>query len=137
MTRRANRRRRRPSDFGILVVAVTTLIVLVGAGLSWAANRGGSAAKPSLAAAPASTTPVAKLHIIRPAVQLRAKGNTEFRTAREGATLRQGDVLRTDAAGFVEVEYADGSLTRLGPSTEFSIARLTEERGGRQTRGSI
>ncbi|MET0420328.1 MAG: FecR domain-containing protein [Acidimicrobiia bacterium] len=120
-----------------MVVAVTTLIVLVGAGLWWAADRGGSAAEPSLAAAQASTTPLAKLHIIRPAVELRAKGNTEFRAARDGATLRQGDALRTDAAGFVEVEYADGSLTRLGPSTEFSIARLTEERGGRQTRGSI
>ena len=38
--------------------------------------------------------------------------------------LERGSEIRTDEQGFVELEYADGSRTRLGPGTLASIERL-------------
>ena len=49
--------------------------------------------------------------------------------------LEQGDSIQTDDAGRAEINYTDGSLTRLSSSTEFTITKLTDKRGGRQTAG--
>ena len=70
-------------------------------------------------------------------MSIRASGKSKFVAAKDGQVLRQGDSLKTDAAGKAEIDYTDGSLTRLGSSTEFTITKLTNKQGGRQTEGTI
>jgi hypothetical protein len=48
-----------------------------------------------------------------------------------------GDGVRTDATGFAEVAYADGSLTRLDVETEFEVVALTDEAGSPVTRTAL
>ena len=80
---------------------------------------------------------LARLEIKAPNVEILKKGSTAFVAAKDGQRLKQGDALRTDTAGLAEVAYTDGSLTRLGPSTEFAITRLTSKKGARQTQGTL
>ena len=87
-----------------------------------------------------TTTPapaLANLKVQAAAVTVKASGKTKFVAAKDGQALRQGDAVKTDAAGKAEIDYTDGSLTRLGSSTEFTITKLTNDRGGRQTEGTI
>lgn len=51
--------------------------------------------------------------------------------------LKQGDTVKTDATGLAEIDYTDGSITRLANSTVFTISKLTNEKGGRQTQGTL
>ena len=44
---------------------------------------------------------------------------------------------RPTSAGRAEINYTDGSLTRLAPSTEYTITKLTDKQGGRQTQGTL
>ncbi len=104
--------------------------------LAFAATPAGAKAKPKTT----TTTPapaLATLKVLAPAVTIKASGKSTFVAAKDGQALRQGDSLKTDAAGKAEIDYSDGSLTRLGSSTEFTITKLTSERGGRQTEGTI
>ncbi|MEX1006572.1 MAG: FecR family protein [Acidimicrobiia bacterium] len=101
-------------------------------------------ASPALAAKPAkpkqatsTATVLATLTIRTPNVAVKAKGKPSYKAGKNGQTLRQGDALRTDVAGLAEISYTDGSYTRLGPSTEFSISKLTNKQGARQTQGSL
>jgi LPXTG-motif cell wall-anchored protein len=86
----------------------------------------------------AAAKPVlAKLTIRNPSVEVKKKGKKSYKPGKDGQTLRQGDALRTNAAGIAEIDYTDGSYTRLGAGTEFAITKLTNKRGGRQTQGSL
>jgi hypothetical protein len=87
----------------------------------------------------ANTTAVtlATLKPQAPLVQVKAKGKKSFKAAKSGQGLKQGDEIRTDAQGKAEINYIDGSLTRLGPSTDFTLSKLTNKRGGRQTQGTL
>jgi hypothetical protein len=80
---------------------------------------------------------LATLNVQADGVQVKAKGASGFVAAREGQSLKQGDALRTDGTGRAEIAYTDGSLTRLGASTEFSITKLTDKKGARQTQGTL
>lgn len=80
---------------------------------------------------------LATLKIRADGVQVKVKGTSGFTAAKEGQSLKQGDALKTDASGRAEIAYTDGSLTRLGESTEFSISRLTDKQGARQTQGTL
>ncbi len=86
---------------------------------------------------PAATTTLANLKITEDSVTIKQKGASDFVTAKDGQTLKQGDTIKTDAAGRAEIDYTDGSLTRLAGSTVFTISKLTNERGGRQTQGTL
>ena len=80
---------------------------------------------------------LATLKIRASGVEVKPKGASSYVTAKEGQALKQGDALRTDATGRAEIAYTDGSLTRLGVSTEFSITKLTDKKGARQTQGTL
>jgi hypothetical protein len=80
---------------------------------------------------------LANLKIQAAAVTVKPSGKAKYVAAKDGQVLHQGDAIKTDAAGKAEIDYTDGSLTRLGSSTEFTITKLTNERGGRQTEGTI
>ena len=95
------------------------------------------AAKPRQATATTNAV-LATLTIRTPNVDIKGKKQTTFAKGASGQVLRQGDTLRTDAtAGLAEISYTDGSYTRLGPNTEFSITKLSENQGVRQTQGTL
>jgi hypothetical protein len=97
-----------------------------------------AAKKPKATTTTAAAKPVlATLTIRNASVEVKKKGKSSYKPGKNGQTLRQGDALRTDAAGIAEINYTDGSYTRLGASTQFSITKLTNKRGGRQTQGSL
>jgi hypothetical protein len=89
------------------------------------------------ASAASAAEPLAKLKITADSVQIKQKGKSAFVDAKNGMALKQGDTLKTDAPGRAEIDYSDGSITRLGASTVFTISKLTNERGGRQTQGIL
>ena len=122
----------------VTVVAVMTVAVpwdgragVALAGHGWAKRHG----KPKSNTASAAV--LATLKVQSPEVTIKVKGKAAYTAAKDGQVLRQGDALKTDADGKAEIDYTDGSLTRLGPSTEFKISKLTNKRGGRQTEGTL
>ena len=105
--------------------------------LVFSAGALAAAATPTKAKPTSKQLPtLATLKIQQAKVSIAHKGK-KFAIAKNGQVLRQGDSLRTDAAGKAEIDYTDGSLTRLGPSTVFTITKLTNKRGGRQTQGTL
>jgi hypothetical protein len=88
-------------------------------------------------AAKTGDKPLATLKITSDGVTVKKKGAADYAGAKDGQTLSQGDSIKTDASGTAEIDYSDGSLTRLSPATIFSLTKLTSERGGRQTQGTL
>jgi FecR-like protein len=84
-----------------------------------------------------SKAALATLKVQTAQVTIKKKGKSSYVAAKDGQTLEQGDSLKTDTTGTAEIDYTDGSLTRLGNSTEFTITKLTDKRGGRQTQGTL
>ncbi|MET0628446.1 MAG: FecR family protein [Acidimicrobiia bacterium] len=84
-----------------------------------------------------AATPLANLKITEANVSIKQKGASDFVAAKDDQALKQGDTIKTDADGRAEIAYTDGSLTRLAGSTVFTISKLTSERGGRQTQGTL
>ena len=80
---------------------------------------------------------LASLKITADQVSIKTKGASDFVAAKDGQALHQGDTIKTDASGRAQIDYTDGSLTRLGASTVFTISKLTNQRGGRQTQGTL
>ncbi len=52
------------------------------------------------------------------------RGNGAFETGQDGASLREGDTVRTGSDGRASIEYFDGSLTRLDFDTSFTLVTL-------------
>jgi FecR protein len=73
---------------------------------------------------PATAKEFATLHPIEGEVDVQRGGDGQFRPGSEGATLREGDVVRTGPDGRAEIEYFDGSLTRLDQGTTFVLKEL-------------
>jgi hypothetical protein len=85
----------------------------------------------------ASGSALAHLKITADNVTIKQKGKTSFAAAKDGMALKQGDTIKTDETGRAEIDYTDGSLTRLAGSTVFTISVLTDDKGGRQTQGTL
>ena len=100
------------------------------------AAGGAVGATPAVKAASGGAA-LANLKVTDPQVSIKQKGKSAFVTAKDGQALHQGDSIKTDAAGRAEIDYTDGSLTRLAGSTVFTLTKLTNERGGRQTQGTL
>jgi len=82
-------------------------------------------------------TALATLKVQAQQVTIKKKGKKSFVAAKNGQALQQGDSITTDTAGKAEIDYSDGSLTRLGTSTQFKLTKLTSKQGGRQTQGTL
>jgi hypothetical protein len=116
-----NHSRRGTRAFALLVVGV-----LAAGALTLAAPAAGAA-----------TETLAKLKVTADNVQIKQKGKSSFVAAKNGMALKQGDTIKTDSTGLAEIDYTDGSLTRLANSTVFTISVLTDDKGGRQTQGTL
>jgi FecR-like protein len=66
----------------------------------------------------------ATLHFLQGTVDV-ARGEGPFGPGSDGQTLQAGDTVRTGADGRAEIEYFDGSLTRLDGATTFTLHELS------------
>jgi hypothetical protein len=114
-----NHTRRAAGALSLLVVAVLAVSVAIVAAPAGAASS------------------LATLKVTADNVQIKQKGKSGFVDAKNGMALKQGDTVKTDTDGRAEIDYTDGSLTRLAGSTVFTISKLTDERGARQTQGTL
>ncbi|MGH2724087.1 MAG: Ig-like domain-containing protein [Actinomycetota bacterium] len=92
-----------------------------------------------LSAGPATSKQFATLDVLAGSVDVRSAGQSDFRGATDGATLKEGDTVRTADDGRAEIEYFDGSITRLDYDTTFAIeelASLPDEPGSKVIRGA-
>jgi hypothetical protein len=86
-----------------------------------------------LTAGPAQSRQFATFHLQEGTVEIQRAGEGDFAAAAEGQTLREGDVIRTGPDGRAEIEYFDGSITRLDFNTTFTIVALTDDAEGGST----
>jgi hypothetical protein len=80
---------------------------------------------------------LARLDVLRPAVEVRREGSKKFLPGHDGQRLHRGDTIRTNAQGQAEIDYTDDSFTRLDVSTTFTIKHLTDKQGDRRVEGSV
>src|SRR5919108_896618 len=80
-----------------------------------------------LTAGPAQSRQFATFHLQEGTVEIQRAGQGAFDEAAEGQTLREGDVIRTGLDGRAEIEYFDGSITRLDYNTTFTIVALEDQ----------
>ncbi len=128
---RATRRRRGRAGLAAGVVGALVL----GATAALAASAGASVTNGT--ATGAAKEPVAKLAISADTVEIKRKDADDFKKAKDGASLREGDTVRTDATGHAEIQYGDDAYTRLDVDTTFRIDSLTDDQGNRQVQGSL
>jgi len=79
----------------------------------------------------------ATLRVTADTVSVKAKGEDDFKKAKDGDEVHAGDTVRTDATGKAEIEYGDDAYTRLDSNTTFKITKLTDDEGNRQVEGTI
>lgn len=83
---------------------------------------GGEDAGPAAATrGPAAAT----LQVRDEAAQRRPEATSTFARAADGEELSIGDTVRTNGTGFVQVDYRDGSLTRLDSNAELTLTALS------------
>ena len=117
---------------GRSVVITLGIVAVLAAGVAPAA----AAKRPSQDTS-SQADPIAKLVVEHTNVEVRRDGKRAFRPAEDGASLHEGDTVRTDATGRATVQYTDKSFTRLDVNTEFTIVELTDDDGTRHTDGSL
>ena len=67
---------------------------------------------------------VARLAVLDPSVNVQPRAATGFAPASTGRSLSIGDAVRTDSRGRAQIDYAEGSLTRLDRDTTFVVEKL-------------
>lgn len=70
-------------------------------------------------------------------VFLQRRGSGDFVNAAARLDVAQGDVIRTNETGKAELNYFDGSLTRLGANTLFRVIALTDKVGERSVKTQL
>ena len=122
---------RRHSNRGTRTLSVAFVGLLALGGIAAVSTAAGAATKRE------TSTALANLKVTADNVQIKQKGKTSFVDAKDGQALKQGDTIKTDADGLAEIDYTDGSLTRLAHSTVFTLSKLTNDKGARQTQGTL
>src|SRR5262245_36701897 len=72
----------------------------------------------------ASAKQIATLHLIGGTVDVQKGGSGAFQPIAEGASVHEGDTVRTGPTGRAPAVYFDGSLTRLDYDTTFTLVTL-------------
>jgi LPXTG-motif cell wall-anchored protein len=128
---RGSVRTKRAGRAALCIVAAVVCLAAVAAP-AWGAS---SSTTTTTTTRPGSA--LATLKIRDGGVEYKAARATSYSQAKDGQALKQGDGLKTDAKGLAEINYSDGSYTRLGADTEFTITTLTDKQGARQTKGTL
>lgn len=83
----------------------------------------GCGSSPSPKAGPAAT---ASLQVRLVAASVEKAGTTTFGAGHTGQSLAAGDTVSTDASGFAEIDYPDGSLARLDANSSLTVTSLSD-----------
>jgi hypothetical protein len=78
----------------------------------------------------------AQLKIRDEAARVRERAGA-FAPASDGQDLAVGDTVRTNGTGFVQVDYPDGSLTRLDSNAEFTLVDLSTTDKAQRVTGKL
>lgn len=70
-------------------------------------------------------------------VDVRTKRGAKFAEISKTKAVRVGNLVRTDDTGLAQVDYGDGSYTRLDHNTKFQIKKLTDDAGDRQVKTTL
>ena len=97
---------------------------LLVAGVIIAVLAGAAAIVLVLSSGPAQADQFATLRVLEAPVDVRSADEGVARPATDGQSLSKGDVVATGPGGRAEIEYFDGSRTRLEPGTEFIVQEL-------------
>jgi hypothetical protein len=108
-----------------LTVAITAALTLLAAGCS---SGGGSS--------DAGDGGLAELQVLSTDVQVRTP-DTTFESAESGRELGQGDEVRTDATGFAEVVFFDGSWQRIESGATLTLTELVDIEGSQVVRTGL
>ncbi|HUQ40215.1 MAG TPA: FecR domain-containing protein [Acidimicrobiales bacterium] len=84
-----------------------------------------------------SATGAVKLKVIKETVSMKAAGASGFTRATTGQVVAPRAAFKTDATGVGQFNFWDGSLTRIGPSTEYSLNVLSRNGGQRSVEGKL
>lgn len=68
----------------------------------------------------------ARLNIIAGDAQIMEKGSKNWTPAKDGTSLNEGDSVKTLDKSRAEIVFFEGSVTRLGPSTEVTIEKTAQ-----------
>lgn len=71
---------------------------------------------------------LARLAVIDHSVSVQGRAAASFATGATGDALAAGDTIRTDDDGRAQLDYAEGSLTRLDRNTTFVVTKLASAR---------
>ncbi len=96
-----------------VLVLVTTVLVVASCSSGHASSAGGSGDDAS-----------ATLQVLSTDVTVQPDGAAAPSAGTSGESMSVGDTVRTDPAGFAEIGFFDGSLTRVDHSAEFTIVDL-------------
>jgi len=116
--------RRGTAIIASLAVAASFSIAAIGAPAG-AAVLGQSAAK------------TGTLTVEAPGVTLLKKGQSKFVKGKTNQKIKTGDTVQTDATGFAEIGFPDGSITRLDNNTVFTLEKLSTQTGAREVEGTV
>ena len=100
--------------------------------LSIAAGGSGAGASSPLSVPPGAGAPVGPVGDavpINPGVEVRPGEPGAYTSVAASTPVSVGDGVRTDATGFAEVAYGDGSRTRLDVNTDVEVVSLTDDAG--------
>ena len=86
---------------------------------------------------PSPAGSLAQLNVIEASVEVKIPERGKFDQVGSGAPLAEGSVIRTDRTGLASIAYADGSLTRIGPSSTYELVRLRTEDRRREIVGNL
>lgn len=78
---------------------------------------------------PASASDLATVRPLEPVVRLQQPDENVFKPVTSAVATNQGAKVETDASGMAEIAYFEGSLTRLGPDTDYELSTLDDESG--------
>lgn len=78
-----------------------------------------------------------RLRVLKEAVEVKAGDASAFTKATTGMPIAARTHLRTSSTGQAQLDYWDGSLTRLGPSTEYSLDVISRKAGQRLAEGKL
>jgi len=107
---------------------------IVGALVAAVLTAGSAAASAPPEGSDPADTAVGDAVAIAPGVEWRAGAGGSYSPVAATQPVAVGDGVRTDATGFAEVAYLDGSRTRLDVDTEFEVVALTDDAGNAVTR---
>lgn len=118
-----------PRRTDALLVALTVVAVSVSSVMLPGLPAGASERRPTVKAG--------TLAVQAPGVTVLEKGATGFVPALDGQSVKAGDTVQTDAGGYAEIRFPDGSVTRLDHATVFSIEALATRNGKRRIQASV